>query len=48
MIAEGVEQQHQVEILEDEGCEEVQGYLFGKPLSAKEFSDRLSMPLLTC
>ncbi len=37
MIAEGVETQEQLQILSALGCRQVQGYLFGKPVSAKEF-----------
>ncbi|MBO1078295.1 putative bifunctional diguanylate cyclase/phosphodiesterase [Roseomonas haemaphysalidis] len=36
--AEGVEEQDQAALLLAEGCEEVQGYFFGKPMSAEEFS----------
>ncbi len=42
--AEGVEQQHQIPTLRDEGCEEVQGFLFGRPLPADEFAKRLACP----
>ncbi|WP_415904806.1 putative bifunctional diguanylate cyclase/phosphodiesterase [Neptuniibacter sp. QD48_55] len=40
VIAEGVEQQDQTEILRAEGCNQVQGYLFGKPMTANEFAKR--------
>ncbi len=39
--AEGVETDQQLEHLRDEGCSEVQGYLFSRPLPASEL-----LPLL--
>lgn len=36
-IAEGVENIDQLKILEKLECDEIQGYIFGKPVSAKEF-----------
>lgn len=37
VIAEGVEEEEQLEMLEFCGCEYAQGYLFGKPCSIHEF-----------
>jgi diguanylate cyclase (GGDEF)-like protein len=37
VIAEGVERAEQLEILRKEGCDEVQGYLFSRPLPVKDF-----------
>ncbi|TYL47527.1 putative bifunctional diguanylate cyclase/phosphodiesterase [Marinomonas sp. IMCC 4694] len=37
VIAEGVEKRSQVEALNRYGCQEVQGYLFSKPLSSDDF-----------
>lgn len=39
VIAEGVENQQQLAILSELGCDEVQGYLVGKPLSVNAFED---------
>jgi diguanylate cyclase (GGDEF)-like protein/PAS domain S-box-containing protein len=36
VVAEGVETAEQLELVRREGCTEVQGYLFSKPLSASE------------
>ncbi|PKR52820.1 EAL domain-containing protein [Thalassospira povalilytica] len=37
-IAEGVENDRQLEVLRDAGCDLVQGYLLGRPMSAQDIS----------
>ncbi|MET0717278.1 MAG: EAL domain-containing protein, partial [Pseudoxanthomonas sp.] len=39
LIAEGIEQQEQYEILRAQGCGLFQGYLFGKPMQAEAFEE---------
>ncbi len=39
-IAEGVEDEAQFRVLESLGCDEIQGYFFGKPASPSEFEKR--------
>lgn len=36
-IAEGVEEVKQLDILKNLECDEIQGYLFGRPVPAEEF-----------
>ena len=38
VIAEGVESHAQLEFLREHGCDEVQGYLLGRPMEARQFS----------
>jgi diguanylate cyclase (GGDEF)-like protein len=45
VTAEGVETINQAEYLQKQHCEEVQGYYFSKPLSAKEFEANYSQIL---
>ena len=40
VIAEGVEHEAQRLLLENEECDDFQGYLFSKPISADEFNER--------
>ena len=43
-IAEGVETQAQAELLRDKGCEAVQGFLFGRPMSAGNLAEQMATP----
>ena len=43
VIAEGVEDQEQYNFLLENGCDEVQGYLLGKPMPAEDFTRRLEL-----
>ena len=37
VIAEGVEEKHQVDFLNDLGCDYIQGYYFGRPMSQEQY-----------
>ncbi len=41
VVAEGVENERQLDLLRDQGCHMVQGYLLGRPVTADELSERL-------
>jgi diguanylate cyclase (GGDEF)-like protein len=42
VIAEGVEDEHQLEFLEAHGCDMIQGYFFSPPVPAEEFFNLLT------
>jgi len=41
IVAEGVEREEQADFLRSIGCDELQGYLYGRPLSAADFKRHL-------
>ncbi|HLG18636.1 MAG TPA: EAL domain-containing protein [Bdellovibrionota bacterium] len=45
VVAEGVETSEQRDFLEEHGCEQAQGYLFGRPMPAKDFLRRCTISL---
>ena len=40
VVAEGVEEHGQLELLREEGCDLIQGFYFDQPLSASDFASR--------
>ena len=44
VVAEGVETLQQAELLHREGCDEMQGFLFSKPVPAEAFERLLLTP----
>lgn len=45
IVFEGVETEEQIELLENIGCDIVQGYYFDKPLTLEDFTRKLTNPL---
>ena len=41
VVAEGVEQDHQVDYLREQRCDLIQGYLTGRPMSGKCIEEML-------
>lgn len=41
VVAEGVEEQEQLQFLRSRGCDQIQGYFFSRPLPARDFSKLL-------
>ncbi|MBV8583199.1 MAG: EAL domain-containing protein, partial [Candidatus Eremiobacteraeota bacterium] len=46
VVAEGVETDAQLDFLRRRGCGEAQGFYFGMPVSAKDFSDSLRLGVI--
>ena len=44
VLAEGVESSDQIEFLKRESCDEIQGYLIGRPLPIESYSDLVGRP----
>lgn len=42
VVAEGVEQQHEVDFLKSIGCDIIQGYFYAKPLPVQEFKKKIT------
>ena len=43
-VAEGVEDQHQVDFLAAEGCNMIQGYYYAKPMPKEEYEAKMGIP----
>jgi FOG: EAL domain len=41
VVAEGIETKEEVEMLRKLGCDIIQGYFFGKPMSVHEFEKQI-------
>ena len=48
VVAEGIEEEIQADVLESMRCDVGQGYFFDQPISSEEFRDRVSFHRSTC